>query len=305
MPKPPTPEPGEEPARVVAIICTYRAEPALLHELLAVVVPQVATICVVDDGTSAAELPALRACVAAATAGRPGLRLVECGSNRGLAAALNTGIDIAREAGATHCLLLDQDSRPADNMVAALLAAENAALAHGLPLAGVGPLLPEVPRRELAVDDGSPVPGLRPVELLITSGSLIRLAVFDRIGVMDESLFIDNVDLDWSFRAHALGLATCVAEAATMRHRIGEQRRLAGGMVVAVHTPDRLYYMMRNRMRLYARPHVPRQWVARDLPRLLGKFALFSLLVSPRAANAAAMLQGIWHALCARGGRRC
>lgn len=303
MPKPPTPETGEGAACVVAIICTYRAEPALLHELLAVVVPQVATICVVDDGTTAAELPALRICVAAAAAGRPGLRLVECGSNRGLAAALNTGIDIAREAGATHCLLLDQDSCPADDMVAVLLAAEKAALAHGLPLAGVGPLLPGIKQRPLAVE-ASPVPGVQPVELLVTSGSLIRLAVFDRVGVMDESLFIDNVDLDWSFRAHALGLATCVVEEATMRHRIGEQRRLAGGMAVAVHTPDRLYYMMRNRMRLYARDHVPRHWVMRDLPRLLGKFALFSLLVSPRAANAGAMLEGMWHALGGRAGRR-
>ena len=301
MLKLPTPETGEEPARVVAIVCTYRAEPALLCELLAVVVPQVTAVCVVDDGTDVAELPALRACVAAA--GRPGLRLVECGSNRGLAAALNAGIGIAREAGATHCLLLDQDSRPADDMVAVLLAAENAALAHGLPLAGVGPLLPGIKRRQLAVA-ALPVPGLHPVELLVTSGSLIRLAVFDRIGVMDESLFIDNVDLDWSFRAHALGFATCVVDAATMRHRIGEQRRLAGGIVVAVHTPDRLYYMMRNRMRLYARPHVPWHWIVRDVPRLLGKFALFSFAVSPRAANAAAMLEGIWHALGGRGGRR-
>lgn len=301
MPKTPTPETVAGSARVVAIIGTYRPQPALLSELLAAVIPQVAAVCVIDDGTDAGELRALRAVVSAA--GHPAPRLVECGSNRGLAAALNTGIGIARELGATHCLLLDQDSRPAGDMVATLLAAENAALAHGLPLAGLGPLLPEIRQHEPAVDT-APVPGLRPAELLVTSGSLVRLSVFDRVGVMDESLFIDNVDLDWSFRARALGFATCVVDAATMQHRIGERRRLAGGLVVAVHTPDRLYYMMRNRMRLYARPHVPRHWVMRDLPRLVGKFALFSLLVSPRAANAAAMLEGLWHALVGRGGRR-
>ncbi|MCV5831057.1 hypothetical protein OFN28_30780, partial [Escherichia coli] len=44
------------------------------------------------------------------------------------------------------------------------------------------------------------------VDHLIASGSLIPVDVFEKIGGMDDSLFIDYVDVEWSLRARYQGL---------------------------------------------------------------------------------------------------
>ena len=51
--------------------------------------------------------------------------------------------------------------------------------------------------------------------------------------------------------------------------------------------------MMRNRVLLYRRPYTPKRWIAQDLPRVLVKLLLFSLLVPPRRANLRRMLRGL------------
>jgi len=116
---------------------------------------------------------------------------------------------------------------------------------------------------------------------------------------MDAHLFIDNVDLEWCFRAQALGYSLYGVCGARMHHRLGDARQqlpLGLGRVV-VHAPVRLYYMMRNRVALYRRPYTPRRWIAQDIPRLLLKFALFSLLLAPRRHNTRMMLRGLYDGL--------
>lgn len=51
--------------------------------------------------------------------------------------------------------------------------------------------------------------------------------------------------------------------------------------------------MMRNRVLLYRRGYTPKRWIAQDLPRLLAKLLIFSLLVSPRRANLRCMMAGL------------
>ena len=43
---------------------------------------------------------------------------------------------------------------------------------------------------------------------LITSGSMVNLELFTSVGPFDESLFIDQVDFDYSFRVHLRGYKT-------------------------------------------------------------------------------------------------
>jgi len=45
---------------------------------------------------------------------------------------------------------------------------------------------------------------------------------------------------------------------------------------------------------LYRRAYTPRRWIAQDVPRLVVKFLLFSLLVAPRWKNVRSMLAGLW-----------
>jgi rhamnosyltransferase len=237
---------------------------------------------------------------------RRDVELVPLSENRGLAAALNAGIARARtRQRISHVLLMDQDSVPEPGMVAALKAALERR-SRDMRVAAAGPCFHD-PR------EGKDAPFVRvrfPVnrqlrctgdcseiacDFLITSGSLIPLAVLDEVGGMDDALFIDNVDLEWCFRAAAKGFALLGVCGARMLHHHGTARHRIPGMPrgIVVHSPRRLFYMMRNRVLLYRRAYAPRRWIAQDLPRLVVKFLLFSLLVPPRRVNARCMLAGL------------
>jgi rhamnosyltransferase len=223
-----------------------------------------------------------------------------------LAAALNAGIAAARaKPGIAQILLMDQDSVPEPGMVAALKAALDRQSQHAR-VAAVGP-------RFLDPREGVDAPFVQirfPVnrqlhcggncnqvacDFLITSGSLIPLRALDEIGGMDESLFIDNVDLEWCFRATSKGHALFGVCDARMLHHHGATRHRVPGAPrgVVVHAPRRLCYMMRNRVLLYRRAYTPRRWIAHDVPRLLIKLLLFALLIPPRRKNARCMLAGL------------
>ncbi|HEY4146308.1 glycosyltransferase family 2 protein [Pinirhizobacter sp.] len=276
--------------RVCAIVVTWHPDTEMLQRLVNAAGPQVSHLVVVDNGGTR-------------LAARDGVTLLAQPVNVGLAAGFNVGIAFARAGGFDTVLLLDQDSEPKPGMVQSLIRALDGASA-GTPIAAVGPVFQDVREnhvapfvqfgfplnRKIIAERGAPVP----CDFLISSGSLIPLAVLDAVGEMDTTLFIDNVDLEWSCRAHAAGYALLGVPEARMGHRLGDGRRGVLGLGhVVVHGPTRLYYIMRNRVLLYRMPHVPRTWVAQDLLRLPVKFLIFALLVGPRWRNARAMLKGL------------
>lgn len=296
------------PTTTHAVIVSYRPDILALEAQLERLAPQLAVIVIIDNGSGAETQRTL-----AGLAKRFGAELVKNPRNLGVAAALNQGIGHARQRGATHVLLMDQDSLPASDMLARLHAAL-ARLSRHESIAAVGPVAEDLRTGEAApfVRVGFPLnrklaatPGedIR-CDFLITSGCLLPIAVIDAVGGMDEGLFIDNVDLEWSFRAARAGHALYGVGDARMGHRIGEGvRRLPLGRSF-VHSPLRLYYMMRNRILLYRRAATPPVWIAQDVPRALLKLLRFSLLVRPRRANAQAMLAGVRDGLRGRTGAK-
>ncbi|WP_137191668.1 glycosyltransferase family 2 protein [Stenotrophomonas rhizophila] len=293
-------------ADICAVIVTYAPEPALLAQVVASVQTQVGHVVVFDNGSPGID-------VATALAGVEAVTVVASACNVGLAAALNRGIERARALGVGHVLLMDQDSVLHAGMVE-ILAQALAALSAHAPVAAVGPQFVDARSGKSAPfvrmgfpfndkDYGGPGQTVS-CDFLITSGSLMPLAALDRVGGMDESLFIDNVDMDWCFRAKAAGMELHGVCDAQMRHRLGEHLRASRFKPhgVVVHKPFRLYYIMRNRVRLYARASTPRVWVAQDVPRLVLKFLGNSLFIAPRWIRLRFMCRGLWDALRGRGG---
>jgi rhamnosyltransferase len=284
-------------ARVCAIVVAYRPNLDVLRELLGALAVQVGAVLVVDN-TDADE--------AGIPADFPGATAVlRQPENPGLARAQNAGIAWARQHGYPYVLFLDQDSLPGYGMVRALMDAHEA-LGTRTRVAAVGPRF-----RDLRDGQDAPFvrvrfpfnrlvrcePGRPTVEcdFLISSGTLVPMVILDDVGGMKEGLFIDNVDLEWSFRARSLGYSLHGVCAATMNHHLGDSRRSLplGVGQVTVHGPRRLYYIMRNRVLLYRMRHTPAVWVAQDLPRLFAKLCLFGLLIGPRWSNARFMLRGL------------
>jgi rhamnosyltransferase len=294
---------------VCAVIVSYQPELAALVSLLDAITPQVGAVVLVDNASEGGWQQPLGETMSAR-----GSALLSQSVNMGLAVAQNIGIDWVRAHGYRQVLLLDQDSEPEDGMVVALLdALQTLSATHRV--AAVGPRFHD--RRE-----GRHAPFIRigfplnhklwctnaeqaiACDFLISSGMLIPLDVLDQVGPMDAGLFIDNIDLEWGFRARARGFALFGVCAAMMHHRLGDdRRRLPWGLgQVVVHGPSRLYYMMRNRVRLYRMRHTPRVWIAQDLPRVLVKLFLFAVLIGPRRRNLRCMLRGLRDGLRGREG---
>ena len=267
--------PAGNPGRVLcAVVVTW--QPALddLLALLDQLTAQACAVLVIDNGSANAGQ------LADATAARSSVTLVRWPDNRGLAAAMNAGLQLARDRGFVRAFLFDQDSTLTDGFCAGMQAAwEHAETVSARPVAAVGPRLFRLRHRsDQPVPDA---PGLYQADFLISSGCLLSLAAVDQVGAMKESYFIDNIDLEWCFRARARGYALFGSDAATLLHAIGEPSAnllvRAGWMVQ--HSPLRSYYSTRNRLHLYRQDYVPLNWKVRDSVRFVLK-SLWLLLCS-------------------------
>jgi rhamnosyltransferase len=300
-------------ADVCALVVTYNPDAGELARLLDACAPQAARVLIIDNGSD----PRCAEWIEGRSRGN--VSCLPLGKNLGVAAAHNRGIEWARERGATHVVLFDQDSVPSAAMVASLLDALARLARGGVPVAAVGPKcldprigaqLPFVRvgylRNTRVYCRGGEDSGYVRADFLISSGILIPVSVIDAIGGMDEGLFIDSVDLEWCFRATARGYALYGVCGAEMQHKLGHDvatTSFFGRRNIVLHPPTRLYYMMRNRVLLYRKKWTPPRWIFQDLFRLLFKFALFFLFIAPRGQNARMMLKGIGDGLAGRQGK--
>jgi rhamnosyltransferase len=293
-------------ARVAAVVVTCDPDLARLQRLLEALSPQVADIIVVDNGSDCAigEIVVLAR----------NASLLALAENRGIACAQNAGIAQARTRGASHVLLMDQDSVPAPGMVAALLAALRAKEAAGVRVAAVGPRYADARHGErspfVRVRWGwvGRVPCRRSddvleVDHLIASGSLLPMAALDAVGPMCEDLFLYYVDIEWGLRAARAGWRSFGVCAARMSHVLGDEPLRLLGVALPRRDPLRHYYLFRNAVRLYRLDGAPRSWKVADALRMAARFCLYLAFAAPRREQARMMLLGIRHGWSGVGGR--
>ena len=300
--------------RVFAVVVTYLPDTGVLRALLDTLAAQTAGVFVVDN-TPAADLRVQTLCAALP---HEKLRLIRLGDNFGIARALNVGIDAALAAGATHVLLSDQDSLPAADMVAALLAAMDDLLRAGRRVGAVGPSYTDR-HTGITFPFQAHIPGKlfyghrRPdaaqptVEALtlITSGTLIPAAVLREVGPMREDFFIDYVDNEWNHRARAAGYALFGVGAAVMFHSMGDQALRVwyfGWRQESAYSPVRVYYRIRNLVALCRLPSICWRWKVRKSYFLLGFVYTQTVFGQQRLASLRMAARGLWDGLRGRMG---
>lgn len=302
---------AEVSARVHAIVVTFNPELDVLVREFALLAPQVDQIWLVDNASN----QSLAAWVSGlGWAGK--LELVQMSANFGLGAAQNAGIKLARAAGASHVLILDQDSEPMPDMVDRLLAASNRLQSASVRVAAVAPVYADsatgpasgfVRLGWLDFKKQTALPGEDVVEadFVISSGSLVPVSVLDDIGPMDESLFIDHVDTEWCLRAQSKGYRLFGVPAARMVHTLGDRRTRIWFLRwrnVPYHSPFRYYYILRNSLLMQRRPYMPLKWRAAELIRCCRVVCFYGLFAPQRAACLRMMWHGIVDGLCGVSG---
>lgn len=229
-------------------------------------------------------------------------------SNLGLAKAVNIGAELAAEFSARYLLMLDQDSEPEEGAVEVLYSVftnlsgrnegigcvgpamidVNTGLSHGFHLLSRGVWLRVNPeRRSEEMINCTNLNG---------SGTLTSLAFFRAIGGLDEGLFIDHVDTEWSFRVLASGKTLIGVPQAEFLHRMGNASRriwLMGWRVWPERSPFRHYYLFRNAVLLMRRGYVPLAWKVWSVVKLLITVGVVGLVGPNRRNQLLGMLRGI------------
>ncbi len=282
------------------MIVTWEPDLGVLLKLVTALLAEHCPCRIIDNGSSNAD--ALHE--AALALHDRGLDVDRLPANIGLAAGLNRGLEQARREAFRYVLMFDQDSAIEAGFVSAMVDARaRAAELSERPVAAIGPRL-RAPdsgrrtpflvfdrwwgRRDRVLREGEPY---YDTGLLVTSGTLLDLACLRHIGLMREDYFIDNVDLEWCFRATSLGYALVGTDRAVLHHHIGEASDhwlVRRGWLVK-HGPRRCYYSTRNRFHLHHQPHAPAGWRWRDRLRFLIK-AGWLLLTSSRRRE-------YWHSI--------
>ena len=296
---------------ITAVVVTYNPDPEQLARLCQAVQPQVEHVVLVDNGSSAETLAALQALVEGPSSA---LTLLALGENRGIGAAQNAGITLARQHGSRYVLLLDHDSIPEVGMVATLRAAIENQPAGSPPVAAAGPRYADA-RQTTNPSPFVQLEGFKrvrcecqhagqliEVEHLIASGSLIPMAVLDAVGDMDERLFIDYVDIEWCLRAAHAGYRMLGVCDARMQHELGDTPIRFMGKHLPDHSPLRHYYLFRNALLLQRMPHIGWRWKVVDAYQTVMKYGFYALVATPRLPRIRMMNRGLWDGLLGRGG---
>lgn len=299
-------------SQVGAVIVSFHPDADALARMLAALEPQVHAVFIVDNGSGPLSVQQLE--VLAASYSK--VQLVLLPENRGIAAAHNAGLRCAIERGLAHAILFDQDTLASPDLVATLVAAHDGLVRTGARVAAVGPRwldersgrTGEFYRISCGRIVAAPVQGDAPVDVdfLISSGTLVPLAAVEAIGFMREDLFIDHVDTEWCVRAKAAGWKLFGVPAAGIRHALGDDRQrvwLGRWREVALHSPERNYYEVRNTLLLLRTPGITWSWRFAQWSRLAQILVFYAFLVEPKPRRIRLMARGLRDGLAGRGGK--
>jgi rhamnosyltransferase len=168
-----------------------------------------------------------------------------CG-NQGIAHALNIAANQAIELGYQWLLTMDQDSHFASNILTKML--DYIQMRETSNISIIAPF--HANKYHLV----SPSYDLySPVLTTMTSGNLLNLEVYTKIGGFIEDLFIDYVDNEYCLRSNLLGFKIIQINHAILNHNLGDLRRhqfLWKRFFSTNHGPLRRYYAFRNRFRI-------------------------------------------------------
>jgi rhamnosyltransferase len=250
---------------------------------------QIRYVHIVDNGSDGESLGVLESLER-----EPGITVERLGENRGVGYALNRGVERARQMGCSWLLTMDQDSVVDSSLVEAY----RAAVEQDPARVCLAPRITANGHRKDAVGEE--------ISYAITSGNLVSVSVYDRIGLYDEGFFLDCIDFDFCLRLRRAGYAVHRVPAALMQHELGESVNLPEVVrkYYALHSPVRRYYMYRNYMYMAER-HVlkfPGFIVKLGLSQMLLLLLIGFLDASPLASYRA-IARGVWDYAVRKEGR--
>lgn len=166
-------------------------------------------------------------------------------SNLGISYALNKAAKIALNDKYDFLLTMDQDSKFENSEIAKLIKYANECDIEKVAIVS--------PKHKINVETKSSSNQVdNPLEVM-TSGNLLNLKLYVKIGEFNEDYFIDDVDIEYGLRLNKLGYRIDRLNNCELKHNLGNiktKKFLNHNFVCSNHNSTRRYYMVRNTLYL-------------------------------------------------------
>jgi len=168
--------------------------------------------------------------------------------NKGIAHALNTAAVLAIDEHYEWMLTMDQDSRATLPMLSHMVSYIEQCGKDKEKISIVSPFHSNPYQSEAKTNEK-----YTEVITAMTSGCLLNLKNYQKIGAFLEEFFIDHVDHEYCLRSKIKGYSIIQVNHAILQHNVGrlKQHKLFGKQFFSTnHSSIRSYYSFRNRIRL-------------------------------------------------------
>jgi GT2 family glycosyltransferase len=241
----------------------------------------------------------------------PHIELIENGRNMGFAGGNNVGVRRALDNGADYLLLLNNDTEVAADLLSKLVA-----VGESDPRIGaVGPKIYYFDHANVIWSGGGAVDGrgqprhlrenevdsgfdeqVEDVDYVTGCAFMVKRAVVERVGVLDERFFIYFEETEWCSRIKRAGFRIVYVPQAQMWHKIS--------MVQRTTSRRYLYLMTRNRLLYLRLSGAGLQNIALATIDLLRTVASWTLKPEHREMRpySTALVRGMWHFAVGRYG---
>lgn len=265
---------------IIVVIVTYNPNISQLKACIASLLPQSEKLIVVknsDERLDDADFQSEK------------IVQMQLDRNYGIAYAQNVGIRRAIELGADWMLLSDQDTVFPEQYASRFSAKIEDYDAETIYV----PVFFNETKKQIepvsvTMSESVCPDGISPVPLIhgISSGTIFHKGVFEKIGGMDEKLFIDYVDFEWCWRARFHGIRTLCFPDIVVRHQLGDSYARFFGRKITVRSDVRYYYMLRNGIYLGRSC----EFISKDERKILLRrtllFALGIIAIAPKKIKA-------------------
>ncbi|ARK10406.1 glycosyltransferase family 2 protein [Fibrella sp. ES10-3-2-2] len=266
--------------RIAGVVVLYQSPPSCLDSIRTYW-HQVEKLYIIDNSPVAIDW------IADLGPDRPTISYSHFGTNLGIATALNVAAKAAIADQFDYLLTMDDDSQAPADMITRMktyLAQTNTDRLGVL-----------APRHVLSTAPSNvPAPTeAHSVLTTMTSGNLLKLAVYQQVGPFLDSLFIDVVDHEYYLRLRKNNYQVIELPWVELTHRLGAQKQRLGLRFVS-HNPTRNYYLVRNSIfvaNLYR--HIEPSYLVYALKIVLIETAKAALLEDKPTERLRAIFQGL------------
>lgn len=227
---------------VCAIIVTYNPDDAFWNRV-AIILSQVDSVVIVDNNSSRGLLDICEGSLL------PNCFIIQNAENAGVARALNQGFQWAMDRGYAWGVTFDQDTLASESLLSTfneiyenIENKDKIGIIGANFLDGLGRILekPRLDQNNIYFE----------IDCVITSGSLMPVAVYNEVGTFRDDYFIDFVDIEYCLRVLSKGYHVYISRDPLITHRIGDGTTHSmlniANTGTSNHSATRRYYMARN-----------------------------------------------------------